>query len=175
MLGNSMDDQIVNKVVNSGLITFNLEDYHQPGERVVIDIRHQLFQELILKEKDFRDFIKQHDWSQYRDKYVAITCTADAIVPQWAFMLVAIALSPVAKFFVFGTLEELEIEIFRRTLAKVDWSQYENTKVVVKGCSKVWVPAAIYIDVTRALQPFASSLMFGEPCSTVPLYKKPKR
>ena len=169
-----MEDQIVNKVVNSGLITFNLEDHYQPGARVVIDIRHQLFQELILREKDFREFIKQHDWSQYRDQYVAITCTADAIVPQWAFMLVAIALGPYAKFFVFGTLEELETEIFRGTLSKVDWSQYQNAKVVVKGCSKVLVPAAVYIDVTRSLHPFVVSLMFGEPCSTVPLYKKPK-
>ncbi|RAV99923.1 hypothetical protein DQQ10_16915 [Pseudochryseolinea flava] len=169
-----MEDPIINRVVNSGLITFNLEDYYQPGERVVIDIRHQLFQELILKEKDFRDFIKQHDWSQYKNKYVAITCTADAIVPQWAFMLVAIALAPYAKFFVFGTLEELETEIFRRTLGTIDWTQYQNAKIVVKGCSKVLVPAAIYIDVTRSLQPFAASLMFGEPCSTVPLYKKPK-
>lgn len=169
-----MEDQIVNRVVNSSLITFNLEEYYQPGERVVIDIRHQLFQELILKEKDFRDFIRQHDWTQYKGKYVAITCTADAIVPQWAFMLVAIALGPHAKFFVFGTLEELEAEIFRGTLREIDWSQYQNAKVVIKGCSKVLVPAAVYIEVTRLLQPYASSLMFGEPCSTVPLYKKPK-
>lgn len=167
-------DQIVNRVANSALVTFDLEHYYQPGERVLLDIKGQLYQELILKEKDFRDFIRQHDWAAYQDKYVAITCTADAIVPTWAYMLVSIALQPYAKQVVFGTLEELETAIFKKTLEKVDWASFQNAKVVVKGCSKVDVPVAIYVEATNNLRPYAASLMFGEPCSTVPLYKKPK-
>jgi hypothetical protein len=167
-------DQIVNKVANSALVTFDLEHYYQPGERVVLDIKGQLYQELILKEKDFRDFIRQHDWAAYQDKSVAITCTADAIVPTWAFMLVSIALQPYAKQVVFGTLEELETAIFKKSLEKVDWKTFQNAKVVVKGCSKVDVPVAIYVEATNNLRPYAASIMFGEPCSTVPLYKKPK-
>ena len=167
-------DQIVNKVANSALVTFDLEHYYQPGERVVLDIKGQLYQELILREKDFRDFIRQHDWAAYQDKYVAITCTADAIVPTWAYMLVSIALQPYAKQVVFGTLEELETAIFKKSLEKVDWSSFQNAKIVVKGCSKVDVPVAIYVEATNNLRPYAASIMFGEPCSTVPLYKKPK-
>lgn len=167
-------DQIVNKVANSALVTFDLEHYYQSGERVVLDIKGQLYQELILKEKDFRDFIRQHDWAAYQDKYVAITCTADAIVPTWAYMLVSIALQPYAKQVVFGTLEELETAIFKKSLEKVDWSSFQNAKIVVKGCSKVDVPVAIYVEATNNLRPYAASIMFGEPCSTVPLYKKPK-
>ncbi|SHH96396.1 Protein of unknown function [Chryseolinea serpens] len=167
-------DQIVNKVANSALVTFDLEHYYQPGERVVLDIKGQLYQGLILKEKDFRDFIRQHDWAAYQDKYVAITCTADAIVPTWAYMLVSIALQPYAKQVVFGTLEELETAIFKKSLEKVDWSSFQNAKIVVKGCSKVDVPVAIYVEATNNLRPYAASIMFGEPCSTVPLYKKPK-
>jgi hypothetical protein len=167
-------DQIINRVASSSLITFDLETYHQPGERVLIDIKDQLYQELILREKDFRDFIRTHDWSQYQDKFVAITCSVDAIVPHWAYMLVGLAVEPYARFAVFGTLESLETELFRRSLASVDWSVYKGAKVVVKGCSKVFVPAAVYVDAARALRPLVSSLMFGEACSTVPLYKKPK-
>jgi len=167
-------DQIVNKVANSALVTFDLEHYYQPGERVVLDIKGQLYQELILKEKDFRDFIRQHDWTAYQNKYVAITCTADAIVPTWAFMLVSIALQPYAKQVVFGTLEELETAIFKKSLEKVDWAAFQNAKVVVKGCSKVDVPVGIYVEATNNLRPYAASIMFGEPCSTVPLYKKTK-
>jgi hypothetical protein len=167
-------DEIINRVANSAIVTFDLEEFYQPGERVVLDIRDQLFQGIILKEKDFRDFIRTHNWSLYENKFVAINCSADAIIPQWAFMLVAIALAPHAKFFVFGSLDELEIEIFRRSLVSVDWSVFANKKVVIKGCSKVNVPSALYVDVSRQLQPIVSSLMFGEPCSTVPLYKKAK-
>lgn len=167
-------DQIINKVATSALVTFDLEHYYEPGERVLLDIKDQLFQELILKEKDFREFIRQHNWSNYQNKFVAITCTADAIVPTWAFMLVAIALEPYAKQVIFGTLEELETEIFKKNLREIDWSRFENAKVVVKGCSKVEVPVAIYVEATNNLKKFSASIMFGEPCSTVPLYKKPK-
>ncbi len=167
-------DQIVNKVANSSLITFNLEEYYVPGDRILLDIKDQLYQGLILKEKDFRDFIKAHDWSQYQDKFIAITCSADAIVPTWAYMLLTIALQPFAKKIVFGSLQELETLLYHEELAKVDWSKFKNAKVVVKGCSKVDVPIAVYVEATNRLKPLAAGLMFGEPCSTVPLFKKSK-
>jgi predicted polyphosphate/ATP-dependent NAD kinase len=168
------EKEIVNRVASSALITFDLEQYHQPGERVVVDIKEQLYQELILKEKDFRDYIKKNDWSQYKNKFVAITCSADAIIPTWAYMLLTSVLQPFARTIVFGTLEELETKIFFETLSKVEWQQFANAKIVIKGCSKVDVPAAVYVEATRLIMPFAASIMFGEPCSTVPVYKKPK-
>jgi len=167
-------DEIVNRVASSSLITFDLEDYYQPGERVLLDIKDQLYQGLILKEKDFRDFLKANNWAQYQNKFVAVTCSADAIVPTWAYMLLTIALEPFAKKIVFGTLEELEIQIFQDALNKVDWSVYKDAKVVIKGCSKVDVPVAIYVEATNKLKPIATSIMFGEACSTVPLYKRAK-
>lgn len=166
------EKEIINRVSTSSLITFDLEEYYQPGERVLVDIKDQLYEGLILKEKDFREFIKQHDWSQYQNKFVAITCTTDAIIPTWAFMLVAIALRPYAKVIEFGTLENLEERLFQEALSTVNWSQFNNSKVVVKGCSKVNVPTSAYVHAVAKLQPIVSSLMFGEACSTVPLYKK---
>ncbi len=167
-----MESEIINRVSSSSLVSFDLEEYYQPGERVLIDIKDQLFQELILREKDFRNYIKTHDWSQYKDKFVAIHCSADAIVPTWAYMLLAIALEPYSKQIVFGLLENLEEQLFRTALSKVDWLNYKDAKVVIKGCSKVNVPVSIYVEATNRLKPIASSLMFGEPCSTVPLYKR---
>lgn len=171
-----MDEQqqIVNKVANSALITFNLEDYYEPGARVLIDIKDQLYQGLLLREKDFRDFIRTHDWSQYKNSFVAVTCSTDAIVPTWAYMLLSIALNPFAKKVIFGSLGDLEIELFRSALEKINWSEFKDAKVVIKGCSKVDVPVAIYLEATNQLKPHVSSLMFGEPCSTVPLFKKAK-
>jgi hypothetical protein len=165
-------DQIVNKVASSSLITFNLEEYYVPGDRILLDIKDQLYQELILKEKDFRDFIKSHDWSRYQNKFIAITCSADAIVPTWAYMLLTIALQPFARKIVFGSLQELETILYHEELAKVDWTKFKDAKVVVKGCSKVDVPIAVYVEATNRLRPLVASLMFGEPCSTVPLFKK---
>lgn len=167
-------DEIINRVSNSSLITIDLEEYYVPGDRVLIDIKDQLFQQLILKEKDFRNYIKLHEWHQYKNKFVAITCSADAIVPTWAYMLISIALEPYAKDIFFGSLEDLEINLFQKQLASIDWNQFQDAKVVVKGCSKVNVPAAVYVEVARKLRPLVASIMFGEPCSTVPLYKKPK-
>lgn len=171
-----MNDQneIVNRVAISALVTFDLEELYQPGERVIIDIKDQLFKGLVLKEKDFRDFIKTHNWQQYQNKFVAITCSTDAIVPTWAYMLMATALKPYAKLFFFGSIERLEEKIFEEQLSEIKWAEYSGKKVVVKGCSKVQVPVSIYLEVTRYLQPYVSSLMFGEPCSTVPLFKVPK-
>lgn len=169
-----MGDQkeIINKVASSALVTLDLEELYQPGERVVIDIKDQLFQELILREKDFREFIKTTDWSAYQNKYVAITCSTDAIIPTWAYLLLTIALEPYANLIVFGSKVELEERLYLDALSKIDWSKFEGAKVVIKGCSKVDVPDAAYVEVVRKLRPIASSLMFGEPCSTVPLYKR---
>jgi hypothetical protein len=166
------EKEIINKVASSSLITFDLEEYYQPGERVLVDIKDQLFQGLILKEKDFREYIKNHNWSFYKNKFVAISCTTDAIIPTWAYMLVAIALRPHAKAIEFGTLKNLEERLFEEALSKVDWNQFQNAKVVVKGCSKVNVPTSAYVLAVSKLQPITSSLMFGEACSTVPLYKR---
>jgi hypothetical protein len=168
------EKEIVNRVASSTLVTFDLEEYYQPGERALIDIKPQLFQEIILKEKDFRNFIKTTDWSQYKNKFVAITCSADAIIPTWAYMLLTSALQPFARAIVFGTLEDLETKIFLEKLSRVDWNKFNQAKVVIKGCSKVNVPAAVYVEATRLLMPYASGIMFGEPCSTVPVYKKSK-
>ena len=168
------EKEIVNRVASSSLVTFDLEQHHTPGERVLLDIKDQLFQGLILKEKDFREFIRVNDWSQYKHKFVAITCSEDAIIPAWAYMLLTSVLEPHARTIVFGNLEDLETKIFFDTLAAIDWNQFNNAKVVIKGCSKVDVPMGAYVEATRLLRPHAASIMFGEPCSTVPVYKKPK-
>ncbi len=167
-----MENEIINRVSKSPLVTFDLEELYHPGERVLFDIRSHLYQELVLKEKDFRDFIKTHDWQQYQNKLLAVTCTVDAIVPTWAYMLLATALRPYASRVIYGTLEELETILYFEALQKVEWEKFERAKVVIKGCSKVEVPASAYIEATNRLLPFASSIMFGEPCSTVPIFKK---
>ena len=170
----SNEPEIINRVQSSGLVTLNLEDYFVAGERIFYDLKPLLFQELILKEKDFRAALKLTDWSIYQDKHVAIGCTADAIIPTWGHMLVAIHLEPIAKTVFFGSLPEMESYLFRKSLEGIKWEDFRGAKVVVKGCSKVTVPDAIYVEVATRLKPLASSIMFGEPCSTVPLFKASK-
>jgi hypothetical protein len=167
-----MADEIVNKVASSGIVTVDLEELYPNGERVLFDIKPLLFQELILKEKDFREFIKNHDWSVYENKYVAITCTADAIVPTWAYMLISLALEPYAKKIVFGDLQQLETVIFQDLIDHLELNTYEDKRIVIKGCSKLPIPMHAYVLLSAKLKPVAKSIMFGEPCSTVPLYKK---
>ncbi len=167
-----MQNEIVNRVSNSQLVTFDLEELYTPGERVLFDVKNLLFQELILREKDFRDFIKDHNWAQYQNKFVAITCSADAIVPTWAYMLLASALQPYAQQVVFGSLQDLEARLFEQALNNLDWGKFTNAKVVVKGCSKVEVPVSIYVEATNKLRQVAQSIMYGEPCSTVPVFKR---
>lgn len=169
-----MENEIINKVANSGLITIDLEEFYPKGERVLVDIKQWLFQDLILKEKDFREYIKAHNWQQYQDKYVAITCTSDAIIPTWAYMLVSLALQPFAKQTVFGNLETLETILFTDVLNKLDLSIYKDQRIVIKGCGKLPIPKNAYTDITFRLKPIVKSIMYGEPCSTVPLYKAPK-
>ncbi|MET1057550.1 MAG: DUF2480 family protein [Pedobacter sp.] len=167
-----IQENIVNKVASSGLITLNLEDYYDQGERVVYDLKENLFHGLILREKDFREFIKLHDWAAYAGKNVAIICSADAIVPTWAYMLLANRIKPYANEVVFGDLEVLEAVLFTRALAKIDVSEYKDERVVIKGCADIEVPVAAYVEITALLTPVAKSIMYGEPCSTVPIYKR---
>lgn len=164
-------EEFVNKVAQSGLISFDLADYYDQSERVVYDIKDNLFHGLMLREKDFREFVKEHDWSQYEGKHIAITCSTDAIVPTWAYMLLATKLEPYAKSFVFGDLKELEDTLFREKLAQIDLEKYKGERVVVKGCGDIPVPVSAYVEITRLLRPHVKSIMYGEPCSTVPLYK----
>jgi len=167
-----IQENIVNKVASSGLITFNLEDYFHKGERLVYDIKDNLFHGLILKEQDFRAFIKEHDWQQYSGKNVAITCSADAIVPTWAYMLLANRMKPYANEVVFGDLETLEAILYTKALASVDISKFAGERVVIKGCADLEVPVSAYVEITALLTPVVKSIMYGEPCSTVPIYKR---
>jgi hypothetical protein len=167
-----IQENFVNKVATSGLMTLNLEEYFHQGERVVYDIKDNLFHGLMLREKDFREFIKTHDWSAYTDKNIAIICSADAIVPTWAYMLLANKMKPFANEVVFGTLETLEATLFVRALAKIDLNSFANERVVIKGCADIEVPVAAYVEITNLLTPVVKSIMYGEPCSTVPIYKR---
>jgi hypothetical protein len=168
-------DEIVNRVAQSPLITLNLEEYYHTGERVVWDMKNWLFQEMILREKDFRAALKEHDWAQYENKNVAMLCSVDAIVPTWGYMLAATYLKPHAHRVVMGDLNALELTLYHDALAAIDPTEFTDKKIVIKGCGKFPVPESAYVELTLLLQPYVSSLMYGEPCSTVPLYKKPKR
>ncbi len=165
-------EEIINKVAKSGLITFNLEEFYDQTECVEFDMKPQLFHELILKEKDFRGFIKTHDWQQYQDKNVALFCSNDAIVPTWAYMLVSNKLSGIAKTVFFGTKKDLQQATISKNLASINVEDYRDKRVVIKGCSKFEVPIGSYVEITNKLTPVVKSIMFGEPCSTVPIYKK---
>jgi len=169
-----MEGEIVNKVAESVLITFDLEEYYDQSPRVQIDIKDQLFNELVLREKDFRAFVKEQDWSSYKNKNVAVYCSVDAIVPTWAYMLLSSALEPFAKNLVFGDVSHLENHLFQQALAKINLEEFADQKVIIKGCGKFPVPEYAYVEITRLLNPIVSSLMYGEACSAVPIYKKPK-
>ncbi len=170
-----MSDQpelIENRVANSGLVTINLEDYFHQGERVLLDIKPWLFREIILKEKEFREYVKQHNWEQYAGKNIAFTCTTDAIVPTWAYMLLAVAAEPFANRYVFGDLQMLETTLFQDALNKIDLNELKDARVIVKGCSDVPVPVSAYVEITHKLSPYVKSIMYGEACSNVPVWKK---
>ena len=165
-------DEIINKVANSSLEVFDLEEYYPMGIRVQIDISQWLSDGFILKEKDFREHLKQHDWAKYQDNFVAIFCSTDSILPAWASVLVTVHLAPFAKKIVDGNLQDLETLLYQEILPNVDYSKYENKSVIIKGCSKKPVPISAYVAVAQFLQPYAKSIMYGEACSAVPLYKK---
>jgi len=168
-----MAEEIVNRVAKSGLITLDLEEFYPQGERVLYDLKNNLWQGIALKEKDFREFIKTNDWSVYQDKYVALHCSVDAIIPTWAYMLLTTKIAPYAKKVVFGTLDTLEEVLFEEALSTIKLSDYQDARIVIKGCSDKAVPASAYVKLTALLQSHAKVLMYGEPCSTVPLWKRP--
>lgn len=166
--------EIVNRVAQSKLLTFNLEDYYVDGLRITIDLKQWLYEGFVLKEKEFRQALKEHDWEQYSNAYVALDCSSDAIVPTWAYMLVATHLKEYAGKIVFGNLEVLESILYAEKLQDIDLSQYQDKPVIIKGCSEKPVPQNAYLLIISKLQDYAKSIMFGEACSAVPLFKKKK-
>ncbi len=167
-------DEFINRVAQSALTTLNLEELIHSGERVIYDIKDNLFHGLMLREKDFRAFVKENDWSAYAGKNVAIICSTDAIVPTWAYMLLASKLQGHANYYVYGNLEALEQALLQKAISEIDPEEYRDAKVVIKGCGQIPVPTYAYVEIMQKLLPVTSSLMYGEPCSTVPIYKKPK-
>jgi hypothetical protein len=166
-----MADEILNRVANSKLKTIDLEDFYPKGTRRVIDIKNWLFHEQILKETDFREHLKNHDWPLYKDEYVALTCSSDAIIPSWAYMLITTYVSPFAKKIVVGNLAALETSIFQDLIAHFEVEAFVGKPVIIKGCSSKPIPETAYIQLIEKLQPVVKSIMFGEACSTVPLFK----
>ncbi len=168
-----MAEEIVNKVAgNTNLITFDLEDYYPKGNRILFDIKDWLYEGLILREKDFRKQVADHDWSQYQDTYIALTCSTDAIIPGWAYLLVTSVVFPFAKKVTVGSLEIMETVLYEEIIRDLDVSKYQNKFIIIKGCANKPVPQGAYIALIQKLQPVAKSLMYGEACSSVPLYKK---
>ncbi|QII72255.1 DUF2480 family protein [Apibacter sp. B2966] len=167
-------DEIINKVEKSGLITLDLEDIYPKEPRMLFDLKDYLYEGLVLREKEFRENLSKLDWKMYENAYVAVTCTSDAIVPSWSYLLIANYLTGVAKLISFGTLEDLERDIFTEIIDKMDVDSYKDKKIIIKGCSRKPVPQNAYLQLIQKLKPIASSLMFGEACSTVPIFKKKK-
>ena len=167
-----MENTIINKVSESALTTLDLAEYYPKDEIAVFDLKDHLFMALILKEKDFRATLQTYDWIQYQGKIVAVTCSADAIIPVWAYMLVASNLQPVAKEVFFGNEKSVLSNLLLKNLSAIDGEAYVDKRIVVKGCGDVEIPEAAYVEITRKLRPFVKSIMYGEPCSTVPIYKR---
>lgn len=166
-----MSDTIVNKVALSPLLSIDLEEYYPREPILVFDLKPHLFMELILKEKDFRAALQNHDWTQYQDKIVAVTCSADAVIPVWAYMLVASYLQPVAKDIVFGDHQMALQNRFLKNIEAIDPKEFVDKRIVVKGCGELPIGEFAYMEITKKLRPVAKSIMYGEPCSTVPIYK----
>jgi hypothetical protein len=166
-----MSDTIVNKVAESGLITLDLETLYPTQEILAFDLKDHLFMGLILKEKDFRAALQQIDWSVYKDKCVAIYCSADAIIPLWAYMLVTSYLQPQASQLFSGAPDELKKNLFIQNIKTLNTAQFEGARVVVKGCGDIEIGEYAFVEITNLLQPVVKSLMYGEPCSTVPVFK----
>jgi Protein of unknown function (DUF2480) len=167
-----MSDSMINKVAESGIITLDLETFYPKGETILFDMKEYLFMGLILKEKDFRLAIKNLNIADFENKNVAVTCTADAVIPMWAYMLVASCLQPVAKEIIFGDEAFLHSTLFLKNLSAIDVNNYLDKRVVIKGCGELPISEVAYVEVTKLLRPVAKSIMYGEPCSTVPIYKK---
>lgn len=167
-----MSDTFNNKVAESGLITLDLASFFPPNDIVLFDIKPHLFMELILKEKEFRAALNQVDWSQYQDKIVGVFCSTDAIIPMWANMLIVSGLSPFAKAVYFGDEKRVREQLLLDSISTIHGSDYKDQRVVVKGCGETPIGESAYIAITQKLRPFVKSIMYGEPCSTVPVYKK---
>ncbi|MFO7825187.1 MAG: DUF2480 family protein [Cyclobacterium sp.] len=165
---------IVNRVANSPIVTIDLEHFYEKGERVRFDLAPFLYQGLVVREVEYRERMKELDWSVYQDKLVAVHCSADAIVPTWALMLAVVNLQKVAKEVVIGDLKELEVHLMAKSLKNLDLEALKDRPVVIKGCSKMPVPDYAYGEVIRLILPVVKNIMFGEPCSTVPVYKRPR-
>ncbi|MFT4682559.1 MAG: hypothetical protein ACJAU0_001129 [Flavobacteriales bacterium] len=170
-----MADEILNRVISSGLVSLDLEEILPQFNIEVIDLKDQLWQELMLKEKDFRAWIKETDWTVFKDQHVSIVCTADAIIPTWAYMLVASALAPFAQTVSPESKDELRKSLSLGFVNNMSVDEYVDARIVVKGCSDESIPLEAYTALVQKLQPVAKSLLFGEPCSTVPIYKKPRQ
>jgi hypothetical protein len=168
-----MSDGIVNKVAESGLITLDLERFYPKDETALFDLKDYLFMGLVLKEKEFREAIKNTDWEIYRNKYVGVVCSADAIIPVWAYMLVSSYLQPIAKDVVMGDEKEIHKIIFLKNIQSIDINEFADKRIVVKGCGETPIEEFAYLEITKRLRPVAKTIMYGEPCSTVPIYKKP--
>ncbi len=164
--------EIVNRVAQSKLITFDLEDYYPEGPRVALDIKEWLYEGLILREKEFRAHVEAHDWSTYRDAYVALQCSSEAIVPGWAFMLITTRLQPYAKAIALGNLDNLETMLYQKILDSLDLEQFRDKPVIIKGCTNKPVPQNAYLWATAKIQQVAKSVMYGEACSSVPIFKR---
>ena len=169
-----MDEVIINKVSESSLVTLDLEEFYPKEETVVFDMKEYLFMGLILKEKDFREMMKALDLTAFQGKNIALTCTADAVIPVWAYMLAASYLEPVANEIIFGDADFLHRTLFLKNINKINTADYEDKRVVIKGCGELSISETAYVAVTAILRPVAKSIMYGEPCSTVPIYKKPR-
>ncbi|MBN3521775.1 DUF2480 family protein [Algoriphagus lutimaris] len=166
--------EIVNRVAQSAIVSLDLEEFYPREERVIFDLKPFLYQELVLREKEFRAALKEVDWSKYQDKWVAILCSVDAIVPNWAYMLVSTYLTPVSKGYAVGDLNALEVMISEKCLGELDLEMFQDKPVIVKGCSNFPIPLFAYGRIVSLVQSRAKTIMYGEPCSTVPLYKKAK-
>lgn len=165
-------EEIRNKVKESGLIQLDLASVKPSGLRVEIDLADQLWQGMILKEKDFRAWIKEHDWQQYQGKGVNVRCSADAVIPTWAFMLVASQLEQVDAQFCIGTKEDLDKQLIKRKIEEIDKGEYKDARIIIKGCSDITCPEYAMSELLKHLQPVVKSIMYGEPCSTVPVFKR---
>ncbi|AXG69274.1 hypothetical protein KORDIASMS9_01494 [Kordia sp. SMS9] len=170
-----MADEIINRVAQSKLVTFNLEDYYPNGARVQFDISGWLMEGLILREKEFRNHVAEHDWSQYQGNYIALHCSTDAIIPAWAYMLVSVYLTPFVEKVIIGSLENLETSIYQDIIRNLDVSAYQDAPVIIKGCANKPIPDNAYAMMVAKLHGVAKSIMYGEACSSVPLYKKQKK
>lgn len=167
-----MADEIVNRVANSKLVTFDLEDFYPEGPRIELDIAQWLWEGIVLREKDFRESLEMLDTTPYHNAYIALNCSTDAIIPGWAYTLVALKLAPIAKKVVVGSLETLETILFAELLTTMDVSEFKDLPVIVKGCAHKPIPPNAYALLAQKLQPYAKSILYGEACSSVPLFKK---